>query len=360
MTQSSDQMRNDPIVIWGAGAIGGTIGAFLSRAGLPVLLVDAVSQHVEAMNTTGLTISGPVDAFTATVEATIPAQLSGMYQRILLCVKGQDTRAAMDMLIPFLAPDGYVVSVQNGLNEQVIAERIGPERTIGAFINFGSDYLGPGEILYGGRSNVVVGELDGQMTARVQNLCAVLQHFEPNAIATPNIWGYLWSKLAYCSLLFSNALVDAQLDEVIAAEKYRPVHAELVREVIRIAEAKQVKLEAFNPFDPNGFTQDANEADANHAFDLIFEQRQGTAKKHSGMWRDIAIRKRRTELDALLLPVVSEARKHGIQTPLNDRLIELIRDLEEGRRSQSWDNLEELKTRLLQRRARAGRPGPEG
>lgn len=344
MMQLANTMRNDPILIWGSGAIGGTIGAYLSRAGFPVLLVDAVSQHVEAMNTSGLAISGPVDVFTATVEATLPSQLSGVYQRILLCVKGQDTQAAMDGLMPFLAPDGYVVSVQNGLNEQVIAELIGPQRTIGSFINFGSDYLGPGEIIFGGRSNVVVGELDGQMSPRVQELCAVLQHFEPNAIATTNIWGYLWSKLAYCSLLFANALVDAQLDAVVATEKYRPMYAELVREIIRIAEAKDIKLEPFNPFDPNGFTKNADVAAANRAFDVIYEQRQGTAKKHSGMWRDIAVRKRRTELDALLVPAVREAEQLQIATPLNNCLIELIRNLEEGCRSQSWDNLEYLNT----------------
>lgn len=203
----------------------------------------------------------------------------------------------------------------------MIAELIGPERTIGAFINFGSDYLGPGEIVFGGRSNVVMGELNGHMTARVQDLCSVLQHFESNAVVTSNIWGYLWSKLAYCSLLFANALVNAQLDEVVAAERYQPVHAELGREVIRIAEAKNIALEPFNPFDPNGFTRGADEAATKRAFDLIIEQRKHTAKKHSGMWRDIAVRKRRTELDTLLLPVVSAAKQHQLQTPLNDRLI---------------------------------------
>lgn len=116
MTQPNGEMRHDPILIWSAGAIGGTIGAFLSRAGLPVVLVDAVTQHVEAMNTQGLIISGPVDAFTVSVEAALPSQLHGQYQRILLCVKGQDTRAAIASLKPFLAPDGYVVSMQNGLN----------------------------------------------------------------------------------------------------------------------------------------------------------------------------------------------------------------------------------------------------
>ena len=68
MSQLNDEHRNDPILIWGAGAIGGTIGAFLARAGFPVLLVDAVTQHVEAMNTQGLTISGPVDASTSSAD----------------------------------------------------------------------------------------------------------------------------------------------------------------------------------------------------------------------------------------------------------------------------------------------------
>ena len=122
-------------------------------------MVDMVAEHVEAMNREGLSIKGPVDEFTTAIRAVTPNEISGIFKRVLLCVKGQDTAAAIDMLKPHLADDGYVVSVQNDLNENLIAEMIGEDRTVGAFINFGADYHGPGDILFGARSTVVVGEL---------------------------------------------------------------------------------------------------------------------------------------------------------------------------------------------------------
>lgn len=91
------------------------------------------------------------------------------------------------MLKPHLADDGYVVLAQNGLNENLIAEIIGEDRTIGAFINFGASYHGPDDILFGACSKVVVGELGGEITPRLQKFHKELQAFEPNAIATNNV-----------------------------------------------------------------------------------------------------------------------------------------------------------------------------
>lgn len=348
MPQSTDARKEapngGPVLIWGAGAIGGTIGAFLARAYIPVLMVDVVPEHVDAMNRDGLNIKGPVDAFNTSIEATTPDQLSGRFDRVLLCVKGQDTAAAAEALKPHLGENGYVVSVQNGLNENTIAEIVGRERTIGAFINFGADYHGPGEILFGARSTVVVGELDGEMTPRLKQLQSMLQHFEPSALATDNIWGYLWSKLAYCSLLWANAVIEGELNDMFGSTKYRAMLTELTREVIRIAERKGTKLEAFDPFDPKGFTRDADQAAADRAFAHIFEHRKGSAKKHSGMWRDIAVRKRKTELDTLLLPVLAAGEDAGVAMPLNRLLAEMIRDLEAGRRTQGWANFDALQT----------------
>jgi len=102
----------DPIVIWGAGAIGGTFGAHLARAGHDVLLVDTVAEHVEACRTKGLTISGPVTEFTQIIPAVTPDQLSGRYSRIVLAVKAQATKAALPVLAPHLAPDGFVFSAK--------------------------------------------------------------------------------------------------------------------------------------------------------------------------------------------------------------------------------------------------------
>jgi prephenate dehydrogenase len=92
-----------PILIWGAGAIGGTIGAYLARAGEDVLFVDSAADHVAAMQSTGLTIEGPIEQFTLPVRAALPEQVEGRFSRIFLCVKAHHTEAASRALMPHLA-----------------------------------------------------------------------------------------------------------------------------------------------------------------------------------------------------------------------------------------------------------------
>ncbi|HYF07766.1 MAG TPA: 2-dehydropantoate 2-reductase, partial [Acetobacteraceae bacterium] len=131
----------EPILIWGAGAIGDTVGASLARAGHPVLLVDVVAEHVRQVAEHGLAIEGPIAAFTARMPAVTPEALTGRYRTILLAVKSTHTEQATRALLPHLAEDGAVASFQNGLNELTIAEIVGRGRTLGAFVNFSADYL---------------------------------------------------------------------------------------------------------------------------------------------------------------------------------------------------------------------------
>ena len=146
------------ILIWGAGAIGGVVGAYLAKAGRDVTFVDIVPEHVAAIRdpAAGLRITGPVDAFTVSAAASTPGEVSGTWPRICLAVKAHHTEEACRQLLPYLAADGYVLSLQNGLNENTIAEIVGRERTVGAFVNFGADWIAPGEIMYGGRGAVVI------------------------------------------------------------------------------------------------------------------------------------------------------------------------------------------------------------
>jgi 2-dehydropantoate 2-reductase len=339
-------MTKSPIVIWGSGAIGGSVGAFMARAGENMLFVDRVADHVAAMNETGLRISGPIAEFTTPVRAVTDDAIEGAFDTVFLCVKGQDTVAAVEVLKPHLAEDGCVVSLQNGLNEPVIADLIGVERTVGAFINFGADYHGAGHIFYGGRSAVVVGEVDNSIRPRTERLHRLLKIFEENAILTDNISGYLWSKMGYISLLFATAMVDATIDEVMASEPHRPLLEALAREVMSVAEAKGLTLEGFDPYEPSGFTKDADAAATRAAFETMVDYRNRSEKRHSGMWRDIAVRKRKTEVNQLLVPMVEEAGAQGVPVPLNKRMIELVYDIEEGRRPQSWDNLSVLEAEM--------------
>jgi 2-dehydropantoate 2-reductase len=333
---------DDALLIWGAGAIGGTLGAYLARAGQPVVLVDIVAEHVAAVRERGLAIEGPIDAFTQRADAVTPDELRGRYRRAVLCVKAQDTAVAAAALRPFLADDGYVVSAQNGLNERVIADVVGRERTIGAFVNFGADYLGPGRVLYGGRGAVVLGEIDGRMTPRLAALHRTLRDFEPAAVTTDNIWGYLWGKLAYGALLFATALTHDSIADALALPQYFAVYRALSGEVLRVAAAESVRPEGFNGFDPVAFEAGADAAAAQRSIDDMIAHNRRSAKSHSGIWRDLAVRKRRTEVDAQMAIVAEIAATHGLTTPLVDRVVRLIHEIEDGQRPMDRGNLDAL------------------
>jgi 2-dehydropantoate 2-reductase len=335
-------MGMSAIVIWGAGAIGGSIGAALAHARHDVLFVDRAADHVAAINRSGLEITGPIRQYTVRARACTPDQVEGAFGTVLLCVKAQDTEAAARALAPHLAPEGCVVSAQNGLNERVIAGIVGAARTIGCFVNFGADYHGPGLVMYGGRGAVVVGELDGRRGARVEAIHALFRSFDDAAVLTDNIWGYLWSKLIYGALLFATALTDEPIADVLDAKRYRPLLAALGQEIAAVAAAEGVRLEPFDGFDPAAFTAGAPAFALARSFaDLVAFNRR-SAKTHSGIWRDLAVRKRRTEIDAQIGPIIAIGKEHGVATPLSARLIALIHDIEDGRRAQAWSTLDAL------------------
>src|SRR5438132_2652066 len=157
------------------------------RGGESVLFVDRELEHVRAMQERGLTIRGFAETFTVKVEATTPDRLPDRLDTVLLACKAPATEDAVRSFKDRLAPDGCVVSLQNGLNELQIARLVGEKRTIGAFVNFSADYLEPGLIHFGGRGAFYIGELDGLMTLRMEKLKQGLGHWG-NVQVTDNIW----------------------------------------------------------------------------------------------------------------------------------------------------------------------------
>jgi 2-dehydropantoate 2-reductase len=321
----------EPILIWGAGAIGGTLGAFWSRAGEAVLLVDRVAEHVAACRTTGLAIEGPVDAFRAVVPAVTPAELTGRFRRIVLAVKAQATEEAVAALAPHLAEDGFVLSAQNGLNEIAIAEAVGAARTMGCFVNFGADWLGPGRILYGNRGALVIGEIDGRLSDRARAMHALARRFEPDAVLTDDIWAYLWGKLVYGAMLFATALNHDSMAQNFSDPARALVWRALGREVVRVAQAERVRPRGFGGFDPMAFAPDAAPGAADAAIGWLAGYTAVGAKTHSGVWRDLAVRRRRTEGQAQIGIIARIGMRHGIATPAIDALLRLIAAVEGGR-----------------------------
>jgi 2-dehydropantoate 2-reductase len=203
---------------------------------------------------------------------------------------------------------------------------------MGAFVNFGADWQAPGEILFGNRGTVVVGEISGPPQDRTRAMHALLQVFDPDAILTDDIWSYLWGKLGYGALLFATALTDDTMTENFENPARIPALVALGREVMATVRAEGVSPRGFNGFDPAAFAPGAPDAAARASIAALADFNRHSAKPRTGVWRDLAIRKRRTEVDPMMTMIAAIARSHGLPTPYLDRLVTLIQDIEEGRR----------------------------
>jgi 2-dehydropantoate 2-reductase len=331
------------LAVYGVGAIGGVVGAGLTAAGEDVLLVDVVAEHVEAMNRSGLRIRSAEGEQRVAVRAVLPDAVSGTFDLVILAVKTQHTTAALESLAPHLGSEAAVVSLQNGLNEEAIARRIGAARTIGCMVDFSADYLEPGVIALGRRSDLYVGELDGRMTARLEDVRRRLDRAMPTR-ATTNVLGYVWSKLCKGSLDVTTALVDATIAEVRGHTPTQRALVEVVREGVRVAQAEGIRLEPFDHFDPAAFADvsPAGLAGASRVLDEMAAAAAGDRKVRTGYWRDIVVRKRRSEIFAITGEIVRRGERLGIPTPVNRRQLELFEEIEAGRRPMGWANLDAL------------------
>ena len=211
----------------------------------------------------------------------------------------------------------------------MIAAAVGRERVVGAFVNFGADVVAPGRILRGNRAALMIGELDGADTPRVRALVEDIA----DARQTANIHGYLWSKEAYGAILFATAVSDLSIADALAEPRYRPLYVALAREVLAAATAIP---EPFDGFDP---------ADLEGSIDRLVEFNRGSAKTHSGIYRDLMVRHRKTEVDSMLAV---------LDGPLVRHTAALIHAIEDGRRTCERANLELLAA--YERLERLGRP----
>lgn len=318
------------LVIIGGGAIGGTIAAHMSRAGHEIVICDSDTDHVAAINSNGLVIEGPVENFTVRVPAISPDELPSPLTHVAVAVKSHHTVDVAELLRGRLAPDGYVVSFQNGLTADRLADVVGRDNLLVSFVNFGADLIAPGRIMQGNVGTFRVGEpFSNVITDRVQELAAAL----PYAEATDNIMGFLWGKEAYGAMLYAGAVSDLSIADSLEDSRYRPLMLAVAREVL---DQSPVEPEGFDGFDPR---------DLEGSLTRLAAFNRQSAKSHSGIYRDLMVRKRKTEVDDLL---------RDLRGPLTTYAGELIQAIERGERTCEVANLDLLAT--LERTNRLGRP----
>jgi 2-dehydropantoate 2-reductase len=346
------------IVFVGAGAVGGYSGAHMAKAGEDVTFIDAWPENVEAINRDGFRIThhqGP-EPFSVKVRALHLTEAQQLAKEApvdiaFVCMKSYDTEWAARLIKQYLAPGGYIVSLQNCMNEETIANVVGWGKVMGCIAsNISVALHAPGQIhrggLVGGTRHTVyrTGEVHGTITERAHEVCRLVAHAD-SAKATDNLWGERWSKLVQNTMANGvSACTGLSGGQITDNETIRHFQARLGSEAIRIGQARGYKLEEIGHQDPEIVAR-AGEGDA-AALKQYDEHRlnapRGAADQRPSMGQDMA-KGRRTEIEYLNGFVVREGEQVGIRAAANERLVDIVKKVEKGELKQDPRHITELR-----------------
>lgn len=333
--------RQSQILVWGAGAIGSTIGAHLVTSGRTVLFVDVNDAHLAAIRDGRLTIDGPVVNLTIGAPAVRPEEVDGTFDLILLAVRLPHTDAAMTALLPHLAEDGIIVSCQNGLGACDVARHAGIERTVAASFFLPADFNGPGHVTYGARTSLTLGTLDPERGPPIDGVLEVFRDFDPDIHVSNDILGVVWTKMAYGALLGAAAMNDGLTAAFLSDPSLRPIAVGIAREVTQVAAASGHPAQDAPWFQPNALGSD-DPALQDACIACVLERLKGSAKQHSGYWTQI-VQGGVPELGVQFAPMLHLAETHGIAVPVTHSMLDLLSDLETRRRALGPQTMELLR-----------------
>ena len=335
------------IAIIGAGAVGGYAGAHMSQAGEDVTFVDFWPEHVEAMRAKGLRITHirDVPEFTAPARALHVTDVQQLAKErpidiAFVCTKSYDTAWATMMVQQYLAPGGFVVSLQNCMNEETIAGIVGWGKTMGSIASsITVELCEPGHVRRaagksGERHTVFrVGEVHGRPTDRAKEVCRLLS-LADSGMVTENLWGERWSKLVINvmgnGMSASTGLISR---DILLDDKLRHFSTRLGSEAIRVGQALGYQLEEIHHIDPEIIARAGEgEPAARAQYDehrIAEAKRPGGGAHRPSMGQDM-VKGRRTEIEYLNGFVVQKGNELGLHTPANAALTDIVKRVEKG------------------------------
>ncbi len=330
------------IAIFGSGAMGTVLGAFLNKNGLEVVLIDSYADHVKALNEKGAHIIGCVD-MTVPVKAILPEQMEGKYDIVFVFTKQTSNAEALPRLKNFLNEDSIVCTLQNGVPEYSVSEYIGGNRTVGGTVLWGATFISPGvsEVTQDvtlGDNLFDIGEIDGKITDRIEKVAAVLEHMGPVCIVE-NLMGARWSKLILNSCMSGmSAVTGSVFGDVLNNLKASACLGLIASEIIEVCSAAGVKFEDVMGMDMRDWGRVGTYEDyelSQRCFRKFYADKR-TAK--ASMLQDLE-KGKKTEVDMINGFVVEQGKKYGIPTPFNDIAVKVIKGIENKELPLSMDNL---------------------
>ena len=335
------------IAIIGTGAVGGYAGAHMAQAGEDITFVDFWPENVETMRKKGLKISHIKDVpeFTVPVKALHITELQHLAKErpidiAFVCTKSYDTAWATTMVKQYLSSNGYVVSLQNCINEETIAGIVGWGKTLGSIASsITVDLCEPAHVRRAsgkkgaGHTVFRVGEVHGRITDRAKEVCRLVA-LSDSAKVTDNLWGERWSKLVTNAMGNGvSACTGLITRDIITDDGLRAFTAKLGSEAIRVGQALGYQLEEIHHIEPEIIAK-AGEGDAaarrqydQHRLDEV--KKAGGGEHRPSMGQDM-VKGRRTEIEFLNGFIVDKAKSVGIATPANAALTEIVQRVEKG------------------------------
>jgi 2-dehydropantoate 2-reductase len=313
------------IAMLGVGAVGSVVGGLLADAGHLITLIDQWPEHVETMKRSGLALSGTCGERLVSVSALHLHELQSVtepFDIVLLAVKSYDTEWATTLARSYLAQDGVVVTLQNGINDERVARIVGPERAMGCVTLMGVAMDTPGAAMKTDTDNLGfrVGELDGRESARTTQVAEILSDVAPGVVTT-NLLGERWSKLALnCMVNSLSGLSGLGSGEVRADPRAQQIGVCVCAEVIEVGRACGHEVETVMRVVPDRMVEAARGVGLAEVMATIGG---GAALRGNGlpsMLQDVR-KRRRTEVDFLNGHVAAEGRRLGVKTPLNDAIV---------------------------------------
>ncbi len=326
--------------IYGAGSLGTILGAFITRAGEKIDLINRNKAIVEALKDDGARVVGTVD-FNQEVKVLFPEEMEGKYDIVFLMTKQQENAKVVTFLKDYLAPDGVLVTFQNGLPEQGIADILGPEHVLGCTVAWGATMLEPGIVELTSSPDSLtfsLGSIDSHRHKYFDDVKRLLEFMGPVTVEE-NFVGTRWSKLLINSAFSGmSTVLGCTFGEAAANKESRSIVLSLIKECIDVCAAAGIKIEPVQGKDA------VKLLDYNNAFRRAISMfiLPIAIKKHAhikaSMLQDIE-KGKKTEVDAINGAIAAFGRKVGRPAPLNEKVTSIIHRIEAGNLEPSWDNL---------------------
>ena len=328
------------VAIYGAGSLGTILGAYISKSGAEIELINRNQAHINALQENGAQIAGTVQ-FTQKVTAYTPDKMSGQYDIIFLMTKQQHNAEVVQMLKGYLAEDGVLVTFQNGLPEMQIADILGEERVLGCTVAWGATMQSPGVCELTSEPDALSFSLGAISSNRSRHFDKVKELLElmGTVEVEDNFIGTRWSKLLI-NAAFSgmSAVSGCTFGEAAGPRESRRIVQALIKECIDVCQKGGIRIEPVQGKDIVKLLDYSGPVKKAISFFIIPIAIRKHAKLKASMLQDIE-KGKLTEVDAINGAVSAYGRKIGFPTPVNDRVVEIIHGIERGEYKASFDNL---------------------